>query len=91
MVLCMPKAGFSLKSVVLVVKSKPKLSDFSRELRQVCGVLVFHCRRGLRARIYYLLGGSIESRLRFVPSIPAGYMVACREGLVVLKSGSLLF
>lgn len=33
MIFCMPKVGFSLKSVVLVVKSKPKPSGFSGELK----------------------------------------------------------
>lgn len=33
MIVHMPKVGFSLKSVVLVVKSRPKLSDIFRELK----------------------------------------------------------
>lgn len=41
MILCMPKVGFSLKSVVLVVKSKPKLSDFSGELKDKCVKFLF--------------------------------------------------
>lgn len=35
------KVGFALKSVVLVVKSKPKLSDFSGELKDKCVEFLF--------------------------------------------------
>lgn len=66
-----PKAGFSLKSVVLAVKSKPKLSDFFQGTqKQVWGPPIFHCRWLIWD--YYLLGSSIESRLHFVSLIPAG-------------------
>lgn len=41
MMLCMPKVGFSLKPVVLVVKSKPKLGDFSREPKDKCVEFLF--------------------------------------------------
>lgn len=41
MILCMPKVGFSFKSVVLVVKSKPKLSDCSGELKEKCVEFLF--------------------------------------------------
>lgn len=36
MIVCMPKVGFSLKSLVLVAKSKLKLSDFSGEPKSKC-------------------------------------------------------
>lgn len=42
-----PKAGLSLKLAVLVVKSKPKLSDFFRELKNKCEDLLFFTADGI--------------------------------------------
>lgn len=43
----LPKVAFLLKSLVLVVKSKPKVSDFFRELRNKCEDLLFFTAGGI--------------------------------------------